>query len=361
MDTILYGIEHKIRDGVRLTKEEGLALFNSNDLAWLGQLADIARKKISGEYVYYNVNRHINLTNICTARCKFCAFGCDVDSAQAYTMTKEKALALAKQSAQDPDLRELHIVSGLHPEWPFEFYLDVIRSLKEELPHIHLKAFTSVEISYFAKISGKSTEQVLRDLIAAGIDSMPGGGAEILSDRVREQLCPKKATAGEWLSIARQAHKLGLRTNASMLYGHIETFEERIDHLIALRELQDETGGFQTFICFPFHPANTELENKITRTSVWDDLKTMAISRVMLDNFKNIKAYWIMLTLPIAQLALGFGANDIDGTVSEEKIVHAAGAKSSRSLSKDMLINSIRQAGRIPVERDSKYNIIKVL
>lgn len=361
METILYGIENKVRDGVRLTRDEGLALFKSDDLAWLGYLANIARQRISGDYVYFNVNRHINLTNVCEARCKFCAFGCDVDSAQAYTMTKEKALSLAKQSAQDPDLRELHIVSGLHPEWPYEFYLDVIRTLKAELPHIHLKAFTAVEICYFAKISGKSVEAVLKDFIAAGMDSMPGGGAEILSDRVREQLCPKKATASQWLDIARTAHKLGLRSNASMLYGHIETMEERVDHLLALRELQDETGGFQTFICFPFHPANTELESKITRTSVWDDLKTMAISRLMLDNFKNIKAYWIMLTLPVAQLALGFGANDIDGTVTEEKIVHAAGANSGRSLSKETLIQSIKQAGRIPVERDTMYNIIKIL
>jgi len=361
LNTILYGIEHRIRDGIRLTREEGLALFEVNDLAWLGYLADQARQRISGDYVYYNVNRHINLTNICTARCKFCAFGCDADSAQAYIMTKEKALDIAKQAAQDPDLRELHIVSGLHPEWPFEYYVDVIRTLKEELPYLHLKAFTAVEICYFAKISGKSIEKVLQELIAAGMDSMPGGGAEILSDRVREQLCPNKASAGEWLEVARIAHKLGLKSNASMLYGHIETIEERVDHLLALRELQDETGGFQTFICFPFHPTNTILENKIFRTSVWDDLKTIAISRLLLDNFKNIKAYWIMLTLPIAQLALGFGANDIDGTVSEEKIMHAAGAKSSRSLSKETLIDVIRQAGRIPVERDSMYNIIKVL
>lgn len=361
LDEFFYEIEHKIRDGVRLTREEGLALFKSDDIAWLGYLANHVREKMSGDYVYFNVNRHINLTNICTARCKFCAFGCDAESAQAYTMTKEKALSLAKQSAQDPDLRELHIVSGLHPDWPFEFYLDVLHSLKAALPHIHLKAFTAVEICYFAKISGKSIEEVLKALIAAGMDSMPGGGAEILSDRVREQLCPKKASAAEWLEVARTAHKLGLRSNASMLYGHIETTEERIDHLLALRELQDETGGFQTFICFPFHPVNTELENRIIRTSVWDDLKTMAISRLMLDNFKNIKAYWIMLTLPIAQLALGFGANDIDGTVSEERIMQAAGAKAGRSLSKENLISSIRQAGRTPVERDSMYRIIKVL
>lgn len=361
MDEALHKIEIKVKNGERLTKEEGLTLLNCNDLAWLGYLADTARQRISGEYVYFNVNRHINLTNICTSRCKFCAFGCDKASEQAYEMTKERALEIAKAAAEDPDLRELHIVSGLHPNWPFEYYVDIIKALRTELPHIHLKAFTAIEICHFAKISGKSVKTVLAILQEAGMNSMPGGGAEILSDRVRNELCPEKASAGEWLNTARIAHQMGIRSNASMLYGHIETIEERIDHLISLRNLQDETGGFQTFICFPFHPGNTELEGRISRVSVWEELKMMAISRLMLDNFKNIKAYWIMLTLPIAQLALGFGANDIDGTVSEEKIMHAAGAKSAKSLTKETLIEAVRQTGRIPVERDSMYNIVKVL
>jgi aminodeoxyfutalosine synthase len=361
VNTVLDEIELKVKKGIRLTREDGIALFATNNLTWLGYLADIARQRVSGEYVYYNVNRHINLTNICTARCELCAFGCDGDSAQSYTMSKEKALEVAVAAAKDPDLRELHIVSGLHPDWPFSYYLDVIRTLKQALPHIHLKAFTAVEITYFAKISNKSVTEVLTELHEAGLDSMPGGGAEILSDRVRAEICSKKATADEWLTVARTAHKMGIRSNASMLYGHIETIEERVDHLLSLRSLQDETGGFQTFICFPFHPNNTVLGEKVKRTSVWDELKTMAISRLMLDNFKNIKAYWVMLTLPIAQLALGFGANDIDGTVSEEKIMHAAGAKSATSLSKDTIIETIRQTGRIPVERDSMYNIVKIL
>lgn len=361
MNEALLNIENKVKSGQRLTKDEGLTLFACNDLSWLGYLANIARQRISGDYVYFNVNRHINLTNVCTSRCKFCAFGCDKDSGQAYSMTKARALEIAKAAATDPDLKELHIVSGLHPDWPFEYYVDIIRQLRVELPEIHLKAFTAIEIWHFAKISGKTVEEVLQTLLDAGMNSMPGGGAEILSNRVRSQLCPDKASAGEWLDITRTAHKMGIRSNASMLYGHIETLEERVDHLISLRTLQDETGGFQTFICFPFHPGNTVLEGQITRTSVWDDLKTMAISRLMLDNFKNIKAYWIMLTLPIAQLALGFGANDIDGTVSEEKIMHAAGAKSATYLSKETLINTIRQTGRIPAERDSMYNIVKLL
>ena len=361
LDNVLKAIEAKVFAGERLSKEDAMALYKCDNLAWLGMLADERRKKISGDYVYYNVNRHLNLTNVCLSRCKFCAFGCDLDSKQAYEMTKEKALELAKNAAKDPDLKEFHIVSGLHPKWPFEFYVDIIKSIKEQLPQVHLKAFTGVEITHFANISGKSIEEVLQELIAAGVQSMPGGGAEILSDRVRDELCPNKASANEWLEVARTAHKLGLKTNASMLYGHIETIEERVEHLLSLRQLQDETGGFQTFICFPFHPINTELEQKIERTTVWDDLKTMAISRLMLDNFKNIKAYWVMLTLPIAQIAFGFGANDIDGTIKEEKIMHAAGAKSSTSLSQDCLIDVIKQTGRIAVERDSNYNIVKIL
>lgn len=359
MDTVLEKIAAKVYKRERLSREDALALFQCNDLARLGELANFAKKALSDNYVYFNVNRHLNLTNICVAQCKFCAFGCAGDNKKAYTMTKEEVLKVAREAAKDTDLREFHIVSGLHPDWPFDYYVDIIKALKAALPTIHLKAFTAVEICYFSKISGKPVAEVLKTLIEAGVNSMPGGGAEILSDRVRTELCPNKASKDEWLDIMRIAHKLGLKSNASMLYGHIETIEERVDHLLALRELQDETGGFQTFICFPFHPVNTALEAKVTRTMVWDDLKTMAISRLVLDNFRNIKAYWIMLTLPIAQLALGFGANDMDGTVSEEKIMHAAGAKSANFLSKAQLIEVIRQTGAIPVERDTMYNVVR--
>lgn len=361
MTEILQDIENKVLQGIRLSREDGIALYKSNDLAWLGYLADTMRKRISGDYVYYNVNRHVNLTNICVARCKFCAFGCDRDSKKAYALTKEQVLSMIEKSAEDPDLRNLHIVSGLHPDWSFDYYVDIIRSIKARFPKLHLKGFTGVEITHFAKISGKSIREVLQELIDAGLEAMPGGGAEILSDRVRNELCPKKATAQEWLDVAKTAHELGIKTNASMLYGHIETIEERIDHLIKLRELQEETGGFQTFICFPFHPENTELADKIARTNVWDDLKTMAISRLMLDNFKNIKAYWVMLTLPIAKLALGFGANDIDGTIKEERIMHAAGAKSSTALTQEKLVETIKQTGRIAAECDCNFNIIRLL
>lgn len=360
VSTILDKIEEKVRSGIRLTREDGIALFQSNDLARIGALADLVRKRVTGEHVYFNVNRHVNLTNICTSLCKFCAFGCEKDSKNAYAMTKEDALNLAERSVKDPALREFHIVSAMHPDWPYEYYVDIIRMFREKFPNIHLKAFTGVEIQHFVKISGKSVKEVLEDLKEAGMESMPGGGAEILSDRVRNQLCPNKATADEWLEVARQAHKLGIKTNASMLYGHIETIEERVDHMLRLRALQDETGGFRTFIPFPFQPNNTALADTITRTTVWDDLRTIAISRLMLDNFKYIKAYWVMLTLPVAQVALGFGANDLDGTISEERIMHAADVKSSKCLSSDNLVEAIRQAGRVPVERDSEYNIVHI-
>jgi aminodeoxyfutalosine synthase len=359
---ILKQIEQKVLDGRRLSREDGIRLFNCNNLAWLGMMADVVRQRISGDYVYYNVNRHVNLTNMCVARCKFCAFGRDEDAKGSYAMSPDEVREMIAEACKDKSLQSLHIVSGLHPSWPYEYYLDMIKMIKREFPRLHLKGFTGVEITHFAKISGKSVREVLSELIAAGLEAMPGGGAEILSDRIRARLCPNKATAAEWLDVARTAHELGLKTNASMLYGHIETIEERVDHLLALRDLQDETGGFQTFICFPFHPANTELAAEIpAKTSVWDDLKTMAISRLMLDNIKNIKAYWVMLTLPIAQLALGFGANDIDGTIKEEKIMHAAGAKSSTFLTQETLVRTIKEAGRIPVECDCNFNVIRVL
>lgn len=360
MQTIYRNIAAKAAAGERLTREDGLALAACDDLTWLGHMADTVKKRLSGDDVYFNVNRHINLTNICTAKCKFCAFGCDAKSPQAYFLSKENVLDIASQAARDPDLRELHIVSGLHPDWPFDYYLDIVRSLKEALPHLHLKAFTAVEICHFAKISGRSIAEVLTALQAAGLDSMPGGGAEIFSERVRESLCPQKASAAEWLEVARTAHGLGIPTNATMLYGHIETAAERIDHLLALRDLQDETGGFQTFLALPFHPQNTGLAGEVSRASAWEDLKMVAVSRLMLDNFPHVKAYWVMLTLPVAQLALGFGADDIDGTVAEERITHAAGARTAQHLGKEALIAAIRQTGRRPVERDSVYNVVKV-
>lgn len=353
-------IEEKIRRGERLSREDGVRLFHCRDLAWLGAMADEVRRKKCGDAVYYNVNCHVNLTNICTSHCKFCAFGRDAGDQGAYAMSREQAIDVVRDAMKDPNLAGLHVVSGLHPDWSFEHYLGLVRALHETFPTLYIKGFTGVEITHFAQISGLSVEEVLirlRD--EGGLQAIAGGGAEILSDRVRGLLCPNKATADQWLDVARTAHRLGIRSNASMLYGHIETVEERVDHLLRLRALQDETGGFQTFICFPFLPKNTELGHEVGQTSMWDDLRTMAISRLMLDNFRNIKAYWVMLTVPVAQVALGFGANDIDGTVHKETILHDAGATSPTALSEDRIIRVIREAGRVPVACDCNFHPIR--
>ena len=357
----LENIERKILRGERLTRDDGEKLFACNELSWLGALADFVRKKICGDIVYYNVNCHVNLTNICLSRCKFCAFGRNADDRGSYAMTIEEAVKLVEEASTDPNLSGLHIVSGLHPAWSFENYLAFVETLHEKFPALYIKGFTGVEIQHFSNISGLSVEEVLQRLKAAGLQAIAGGGAEILTDRVRNLLCPKKATADQWLNVARTAHGLGIKTNASMLYGHIETLAERVEHLLRLRELQDETGGFQTFICFPFLPKNTALEKEIRQTSMWDDLRTMAISRLMLDNFKNIKAYWVMLTVPVAQVALSFGANDIDGTIHRENILHDAGATSPRSLAEDEIIRIIREAGRIPAACDCNFNITRII
>ena len=353
-------IEAKIFAGERLTREDGLRLLACRDIAWLGSMADYVRKKKCGDIVYYNVNCHVNLTNICTSKCKFCAFGKDKDAPGAYAMSVEEAVAKVQEAMQDPNLAGLHVVSGLHTDWTFDDYLERLQALHDTFPNLYLKGFTGVEITHFAKISGLTVEEVLLKLKAAGLQAIAGGGAEILSDRVRERLCPNKATADEWIEVSRTAHRLGIKTNASMLYGHIETMEERIDHLLKLRDLQDETGGIQTFICFPFLPKNTELGETVEQTSMWDDLRMIAISRLMLDNIRNIKAYWVMLTVPVAQVALGFGANDIDGTIHKETILHDAGATSPTALSEDRIIRIIREAGRIPASCDCNFNIIRI-
>ena len=352
-------IERKIGRGERLTHEDGVRLFACPDIAGIGALADRVRREKCGDIVYYNVNCHVNLTNICTAHCKFCAFGRDADEKGAYEMSVDEAVAHVAVAMLDPHLAGLHVVSGLHPDWTFDDYLLRLSALHEAFPSLYLKGFTGVEITHFAKTSGLSVKEVLLRLRDAGLQSIAGGGAEILTDRVRGELCPNKATADEWLAVARTAHELGIKTNASMLYGHIETIEERVTHMLRLRDLQDETGGFQTFIPFPFLPSNTELGQKVKQTSMWDDLRTIAISRLMLDNFRNIKAYWVMLTVPVAQVALCFGANDIDGTVHKETILHDAGAKSPRALSEDHIIRVIKEIGRTPAACDSNFNIIE--
>ena len=345
--------------GARLTREDALLLYEDNDLLALAQWARAAKERASGKNVYYTVNRHINLTNICRANCPLCAFQVEQGDARGYIMEMDDVARVLAAAQKTPHLTEIHIVSALHPDRPFSYYEDVVRQVHAALPHADIKAFTPVEVVNFAQTEETSVRDILCRLQAAGLSSLPGGGAEILSDRVRGELCPNKATADEWLAVARTAHELGIKTNASMLYGHIETLEERVAHMMRLRDLQDETGGFQTFIPFPFLPSHTELGRTVRQTSMWDDLRTIAIARLLLDNFRNIKAYWVMLTVPVAQVALGFGANDIDGTVHKETILHDAGAKSPRALSEDHIIRIIREIGRTPAACDSNFNIIE--
>jgi aminodeoxyfutalosine synthase len=347
-------ITEKVRSNQRISTEDALELFNSNDLLAIGELAAFANERKNGRNVYFNVNRHINPTNICVNRCAFCAFSRTSGQDGAYTLALDEICRRAKEAEGD-GATELHIVGGLHPDLAFEYYEEVLLALRKTAPGLHIKAFTAVEIEYFSRISRLSIEQVLLRLIAAGLGSMPGGGAEILVEDVRQKICPEKISGARWLEIIRLAHLAGLKTNATMLYGHIETHADRVDHMLMLRELQDQTGGFQAFIPLAFQPENSDLKLDIKGTSGLDDLKTLAISRIFLDNFDHIKAYWIMLGEKIAQVSLAFGVNDLDGTVVEEKIGHDAGAASPQSLTKNGIINLIRKAGRTPVERDTLY------
>jgi aminodeoxyfutalosine synthase len=347
-------VEDKISSGQRLAYEDGLALFISGDLHRIGYLANLVRQKKNDRRAYFIVNRHINYTNVCKNNCRFCAFSKEAGAPGAYTMTLAEVLERAADSMSDK-LQEFHVVGGLNPELPFDYYLDMISGLKQKFPQVHIQAFTAVEIAHLAEISGLSLPETLFALKQAGLGSLPGGGAEIFSQHLRYELCPKKLSSEGWLSVMRQAHKQGLRSNATMLYGHMETYEERLGHLLALRELQDETGGFMAFIPLAFHPDNTALEG-YRPTTAMDDLKTLAISRLMLDNFPHIKAFWIMLGENLAQVSLSFGVDDLDGTVEEEHITHAAGAQTAQSLTRGQLVRLIRQAGYIPVERDTIYN-----
>jgi aminodeoxyfutalosine synthase len=352
-DQRLEPIAAKVLAGERLTADDGLALYRSPDLLALGWLANFVREKRHGNVCYFNVNRHINPTNVCVAHCRLCAFGRSPDAPGAYTYALEEIFQRAAQGVAE-GATEFHIVGGLHPDLPFNYFLDLIRGLKERFPHIHLKAFTMVEVGYFARITKLSIRETLERLKQAGVDSLPGGGAEIFNPRVRKVICDHKVSGRMWLEIARTAHRLGLRSNATMLYGHIETEEERVEHLLLLRELQDETRGFVAFIPLAFHPENTALAH-LPKTTGFDDLKNIAVARLLLDNFDHIKAYWIMLTPKVAQIALRFGANDLDGTVIEEKIYHDAGATTPQQMTRQDLERLIRTAGRVPIERDTLY------
>jgi len=352
-DAKLRPVADKVLAGERLDLDDGLALYRTPDLLALGWLGNHARERRHGNVCYFNVNRHINPTNVCVAHCKLCAFGRDPNAPGAYTFALEEIWQRAEQGARE-GATEFHMVGGLHPDLPFEYFLDLMRGLKQRCPGVHLKAFTMVEVGYFARIAKLSIRDTLLALKEAGVDSLPGGGAEIFSPRVRKVICDHKVSGQQWLNIARAAHQIGLRSNATMLYGHIETEEERVEHLLALRALQDETRGFVAFIPLAFHPENTGLSH-LPKPTGFDDLKAIAVSRLLLDNFDHIKAYWIMLSPSIAQIALRFGADDLDGTVVEEKIYHDAGATTAQFTPRTELERLIRDAGRVPVERDTLY------
>ncbi len=354
-DHSLTPIWDKVQRGQRLTIEDGLTLYKTRDFLSLGKMAHHVQQQKSGDAVYFVLNQKIEHTNICVLACKFCDFATKKNRPDAYEMTTEEILGKIT-----PDIHEVHITGGMPPDWPWERYLDIVRSIHEKFPDTDVKAFTAVEIDFFHKKFKMPMEQVLRELQAVGLRTMPGGGAEVFSERVRKLLFPQKIGAKGWFEVHKTAHKLGIPTNSTLLYGHIETLEERLIHMIKLREVQDETGGFLTFIPLAFQPGDTGIKPKNQFTSAIDDLKTIAISRLMLDNFPHIKAYWVMLTEEVAAMALNFGADDMDGTVGGEKIAHDAGAISPMKMAKDQLIRIIRDAGKIPVERDVYYNPLNV-
>lgn len=353
-------ITDKVHRGERIADADALQLFQSNDLLAIGELAAFVNERKNGRRVFFNVNRHINHTNICVNRCKFCAFSRTADEPGAYLLDLGEISNRATEAAQQ-GATEIHIVGGLHPDLPFEFYLQMLRTVKEVSPALHVKAFTAVEIDYLAGLAGLSIPATLSRLKEAGLGSLPGGGAEILRKEVRDQLCPEKISGERWLAIMEEVHAAGLKSNATMLYGHVETHADRIDHMRRLRELQDRTSGFQVFIPLAFQKENNPLGHlKNPASSGVDDLKTLAVARIYLDNFANIKAYWVMLGEKIAQVSLAFGVNDLDGTVVEEKIGHDAGAATPQAMGRDEIVALIRKAGREPVERDTLYNELRV-
>jgi aminodeoxyfutalosine synthase len=351
-------VEEKVAQGERLSFADGLALFESPDLLRIGRLADQVRRRKVGDDVFFVVNRHINYTNICRNRCRFCAFSRTEGEPGAYSLTVEEVLGKARESIEQ-GATEIHIVGGEHPTLPYADVRAMIAGVRVLSPTVHIKAFTASEIVHFAEGEGVPAEQILRDLQSAGLDSLPGGGAEIFAERVRNEVCPAKISGERWLEVHAQAHGLGLKTNATMLYGHVETYEDRVDHFLRLRAVQDQTGGFQAFIALAFQPAaGTPLEHLPGTTGV-DDLKTMAVARLLLDNFDHIKTYWVMTGLKLAQIALFFGANDMDGTVVEEVISLMSGAGHGQELSKTELVRVIRDTGRVPVERDGLYQTVR--
>jgi aminodeoxyfutalosine synthase len=351
-------IGEKLDAGERLTLQDGVALFEHPDLLAVARLANRERERRHGDLTYYNYNIRIEATNVCVASCLFCSFArLRPGDAGSYTMSLEEAWNKLRQRRHQP-LTEIHVVNGLHPDLPFDYYLELLRGFKRIRPEIHLKCFTAVEIAFFADLYGMTDEQVLRQLMEAGLASLPGGGAEVFAERVRQKICHDKCGADRWLDIHRIAHTLGMKSNVTMLYGHIETAEERVDHMVRARTLQDETGGFQAFIPLAFHPDNNQMR-KLPAPSGSDTLRVHAVARLMLDNIPHVKAFWIATGVELAQAALWFGADDLDGTVQEEKIYHMAGSRTPQALSTADIEQLIRAAGRVPVERDTFYNVVR--
>jgi aminodeoxyfutalosine synthase len=350
-------IADKLAAGERLSFDDGVRLFDCPDLLAVGWLANREREKRHGARTYYNFNIRLEATNVCVASCLFCSFArLRPGDAGSYTMSLEQAWDKLRERSHQP-LTEIHVVNGLHPDLPFEYYLEMLRGFKRIRPGIHLKCFTAVEIAFFADLYRMTDEEVLRQLQDAGLDSLPGGGAEIFAERVRRKICHDKCGADRYLAIHKLAHGLGLRTNVTMLYGHIETKEERVDHMIRARELQDDSGGFQAFIPLAFHPDNNQMR-KLPAPTATDTLRVHAVSRLMLDNIPHVKAFWIATGVDVAQVSLWFGVDDLDGTVQEEKIYHMAGARTPEAMTTNAIRRLIRLAGRDPVERDTLYNVV---
>ena len=354
-------IREKVEAGERLDFEDGLVLMESDDVLHLGELADAARRRRGGgDDVYFVQNLYLNHTNICRVKCKFCAFARTGKQEGAYLWSIDELVEDALRQREATGFTEIHMVGGEHPHLDFSYYVDLVRSLKEAMPEVHLKLFTASEIHHMTKLSGLSHEEVLVELKDAGLGSLPGGGAEVFADRVRRLIAPGKEHPDYWFQTHRTAHRLGIPTHCTMLYGHVETYEERVDHLLRLRDLQDETGGFLAFVPLAFHPENTVFERRgWTFTAGSDDLKMIAVSRLLLDNVAHVKAYWIMMGLPLTQVALHFGADDVQGTVVREEIFHAAGAETEREQKVEELVRVIKAAGRTPVQRDTLYNELR--
>ncbi len=354
-------VREKLEAGERLDLEDGLTLLESDDLLELGELADLARRLRGGsDEVGFVQNLYLSQTNVCRVKCKFCAFAATSKQGHAYTTTTDELVEDAVAQHAASGFTEIHMVNGESPHVTLDFYLDTLRALRSALPDVHLKCYTASEVHHMTTLSGLTHEEVLQELIAAGLGSLPGGGAEIFADRVRALVAPGKEHPDIWFHVHDTAHRLGLRTTCTMLYGHVETYEERVDHLLRLRDQQDRTGGFVAFVPLAFHPENTVFERRGFRhTTGADDLKMLAVSRLLLDNVENVKAYWIMMGMPMAAVGLHFGANDVQGTVMRETIFHAAGARTETEQQVEQLVRFVREAGRVPVQRDSVHNVIR--